>query len=97
LDRRRPVTIHRAFDGESVLLEHLRVDLRGAYVLVPEQFLDGADVGSIGQQVSGKGISKRVANGVLLDFQLSNGGANRFLEIRRIEVVSSTDAAKGID
>ena len=80
MGRRRPVTIHRDSDGESVLPEDVRVDLGGAYVLVPEQFLDGADVGSSGQQVGGEGMSKRVTASVFLDSQLSNRRANRLLD-----------------
>lgn len=48
LDCRRPVSINGAFHGESILSEDMRVDLRGAHVLVPEYFLDGADFGSVG-------------------------------------------------
>ena len=64
---RRPITIDRTFHRESILLEHMRLDLRGSHVLVPEQFLNRPDVGSIGQQVSGKGMPKRVTTGVLWD------------------------------
>jgi hypothetical protein len=91
------MTIDRAFDGESILPEDVRVDLRRPDILVPEEFLDGPDICSVRQQVRGEGVPKRVTTGVLLDSQLSNGGANRFLEIRRIKVVSSSGAAPRIN
>jgi len=34
----------------------MRIDHRRAHVLVPEEFLDGADVVTVLQQVSGRGI-----------------------------------------
>jgi hypothetical protein len=64
---------------------------------VPEQFLDGADVGPAGQQMGGEGMSKCVTTSVFLDSQLSNGRANRLLKIRRIKVVSSSGAAPRIN
>ena len=61
------VTIDWALHGEAILLEDMRLDLCRPHVLVPEQFLHRPDVRSVGQQVSGKGMSKRVTTGVLWD------------------------------
>ena len=74
----------------------MRVDLCGPHVLVPEQFLNRPDVRSIGQQVSGKGMTKRVTTGMLLDTQFTDYSANRFLQIRRIKVVSAAGATTRI-
>jgi len=40
---------------------------------VSQQFLDGANVGAVGQQMSGEGVAEGVAGGMLLNARLLNG------------------------
>ena len=46
--------------GHQVGERDLRVLLRGGEARVPEQFLDRAQVGAIGQQVGGIGVAEAV-------------------------------------
>ena len=48
-DRRDPCRVARspaewASDGTPTAIEHMGIDHRGAYVGMPQQFLDGSDV-----------------------------------------------------
>ena len=48
----------RAPNGESTTLDHMRVDLRGAYVRMAKLFLYGADIHATLEQVRGKGVAQ---------------------------------------
>src|ERR1700679_851729 len=47
-------------DGHQVDQRDLRVFLRGGKARVAQQFLDGAEVGAVGQQVGGVGVAEAV-------------------------------------
>src|SRR6476660_3089036 len=49
-----------AHHGARTLVEHVRVDLRGRDVRVPEQFLNHAQVGPILQQVARESVAQDV-------------------------------------
>ena len=50
--------VEGGFDGESAALEDVGVDHGGFYILVSEQFLYGADVVSVLEEVGGEGVPK---------------------------------------
>jgi len=47
------------------MLQHVRLDLGGLDVLVPQQFLHGPDVVAVLQQMGCKGVTKHVSGGAL--------------------------------
>jgi hypothetical protein len=51
----------------------VRVNHRGLHILVPQQFLHGADVITILKQVRGKAVAKGVAAYPFLDSGEANG------------------------
>lgn len=51
----------------ATAVQDMRIDHRGADVLVPEQLLDGADVVSRFEQMCSEGVTERVATHMLDD------------------------------
>jgi hypothetical protein len=47
-------------DAGWAAVEDVRVDLSRTHIIVAEQFLNGADVASIFQEVRGEGMAQRV-------------------------------------
>ena len=58
-------------DGPAV--EHVRVDHRGADVVVPQQLLHGPDVASVFQEVGGEGVPERVRRGAFAELRPTTG------------------------
>ena len=52
------LAVEWTFDGHSAALEDMCVDHGGFNILMPEQFLDGADVVSILKEMRCKGVTK---------------------------------------
>ncbi len=44
-------------DSHTVLNKHMGIDLSGANIFVPEQFLNGADIGAGSEQMGGEGMA----------------------------------------
>ena len=53
--------IHRAFDVVSPFVDHMGVDHGGFEVFVAEEFLYGADVVAVLEEMGGKGMAQGVA------------------------------------
>jgi len=62
-----PSIIQWAFDRHSPALEHMGVDHSGTDILVAEQFLDGANVAAVLEEVGGEGVSEGVATDAFFD------------------------------
>lgn len=85
------ITVHveRAAHGEAALVEDVGVEHRGFDVGVAKQFLDGADVIAVLQQVGGKAVAKGMwADG------FGDGGefgrfVNRFLHTVFVQMVAA--------
>jgi len=75
--------------GASV--EDVGVDHSSADVLVPQQFLHGADVVAIFQQVGGEGVAEGMGSDVLLDASELSRFADGLLEAALVEVVPAGD------
>jgi hypothetical protein len=50
--------VQGAWNALAALLQDVGVDHGGGHIVVPEQLLNGADVGAALQQVGGKGMTK---------------------------------------
>jgi len=55
-------------DGEAAALEDMGVDHGGFDVFVAEEFLDGADVVIVLQEMGGEGVTEGVGGNALLQF-----------------------------
>jgi len=64
---RRASAIEGAHDPQRAAVDDVRVDHRGAHVLVTEQGLDGADVRPGFEEVRGEAVAERVAGRALVD------------------------------
>jgi hypothetical protein len=74
----------------------MRVDHRGADVAVTEELLDGPDVVVVLEQVSGKGVSERVARGELGNTCGTDGVLHGALENGFVEMVAATLASEAV-
>ncbi len=86
------VRVERAADGEAAAIEDVGVDHRRADVLMAEQFLDGADIVAVFEEVGGERVAEGMAGDPFLNFGLTGGGADRFLERAAADVVAASDA-----
>jgi hypothetical protein len=89
--------VEGAADGEGPLAEDVGVDHGGADIGVAEEFLDGADVVAVLEEVGGEGVAEGVAVDALLDFGLAGGVGDGFLEGVLVAVVAAGEAGAGVD
>jgi hypothetical protein len=80
--------VEGGFYGESAALQYMSVDHGGFDVLMPEEFLDGADVVSVLEEVGGEGVSECVRGDVFVNFGGFGGGTDGFLQQAGVEVVA---------
>lgn len=66
----------------------MSIDHGGFDVFVPEEFLDGADVVAVLEEVGGEGVAEGVGGDVFVDVGGVGGGADGFLEEAGVEVVA---------
>lgn len=69
------------------------VDHGGFDALVAQQFLNGAEVVAVLQEVGGKGVAERVAANNLVDASSANGCFDRFLEAAFTDMVATNETA----
>jgi len=62
--------VEGAFDGGGASIENVGVDHGGFNVFVTKQFLDGADIVAIFQEVGGEGVSENVRGDMFVDASL---------------------------
>lgn len=72
--------IQRAAHPTTAAVQHVGVDLRGAYILVAEQFLYGTDVVAILDQVRSESVPQGVRAGSLADPGTPDGLAHGLLQ-----------------
>lgn len=75
----RPELVRRTLDGIPVQLQHVRIDLCRAHVVVPHQFLNRANVNSVGQQMCGERMPKCVAASGFVQLQFQHRRPHCFL------------------
>jgi hypothetical protein len=84
-------------DRASAAIENMGIYHGRAHVAVAEQFLDGPDVVAILQQVSREAVTKGMAACTFGEPACLNGGADRALDDRLVEMISSHGATLWID
>ena len=57
-------------DRLQILLDQLRIDLRGGNVAVAEHLLDGAQISAVFKQMGRKAVAERVRRDILFDVRL---------------------------
>ena len=82
----RSVLVQGAADGEAASVEDMGIDHCGFDVFVAEEFLDGADVVAILQQVGGEGVAKGMGADALGDASLAGGLFDGFVQTAGVEV-----------
>jgi hypothetical protein len=90
------VSIQGAVHGQAAALEDVGVDHGGAYVLVAEEFLDGADVVTGLEKVGSEGVTEGVAGDALLDFGPLRSPFDGALQAGGVEVMAAHFAAAGV-
>ena len=88
--------VEGAADGAGAASEDVGVDHGGADIGVAEEFLDGADVVAVFEQVGGEGVPEGVAVDALGDFGAAGGFGDGFLEGVLVAVVASGEAGAGV-
>src|SRR6266542_3437395 len=68
-------------------VEHVRVDLRGAHVAVPEELLDGSDIVPVLAQMGREGVTQCVRRGPLRDPGTADRTFHYALEHGLVQVV----------
>jgi hypothetical protein len=81
--------VEGAHDAQRPAVDDVRVDHRGAHVLVAEQGLDGADVGAGFEQVGGEAVAEGVAARALVDAGGPHGVLHGLLHRALVQVVEA--------
>jgi len=87
------LAIKRRFYRESAALEDVGVGHGGFDIFVPEQFLYGADVVSILEEMCGEGVSEGVGCDTFIYFYKASHLFDCFLNSRFMKVVSSNHSS----
>ena len=83
--------VEGGFDGESAALEDMGVDHGGFDILVSEEFLNGADIVSVLEEVGGEGVAKGVGGDLLVDACDFCGFTNGFLGNGFVKMMAADD------
>ena len=94
---RGPSVVERTANTEGAAVEHVGVDHGRADVVVTEQHLDRADVGSGFEQVRGEAVAEGVTGGAAVDARGDHGGAQRLLHGAFVQVMQHEAPGLGID
>lgn len=86
--------IKGGFDGKTTTLEYVGVDHSGADVFVAEEFLNGAYVVSVLEEVGGEAVSEGVTRDALLDACLAGSFFDGTLKSGWFEMVTTHDARR---
>ena len=89
--------IERGSDTEARAILHVGIDHCCAQVFVAEEFLHGADIAALFEEVCGERMPEGVAGGGFSDSCRSEGTFECALQRRFIDVVASDDCSNGID
>jgi len=87
-----PEIVERAGDALCPLLEDVGIDHGRLQIVVPEQLLDGADVGAALEQVSRKGMAEGVGGDVLRQARLAHGRFDGLVDHARVDMVTPRDS-----
>lgn len=93
---RVPSIIHGADHTHGPAIEHVGVDLGGGDVLVPQQFLDGADVVALLQQPRGEAVAEGVCLDRFVDVRFGYRQVEVFAQQGVVDVMAAPNARAGI-
>jgi len=88
--------VQRAADGEAALVEDMGVDHSGFDVGVAEEFLDGANVVAVLQEVGGEAVAEGVGADALGDAGELGGFVNGFLHAVFVQMVAALRPTAGV-
>lgn len=80
--------IQRTSYPSASTIEHMGINHRSFDIFVTKQFLDGADVVAILQEVSSEGMAEGVTTDPFCDFGTSDGLLKGFLESTFVQVIA---------
>lgn len=83
-------------DAPPAAVQHVRINHRGANIVVAQQLLDGANIVATGQQMRGEGVTKRMTRNALRQACFSNGLFDRPLNQRFIDVMTPLVSRLGV-
>ena len=89
--------IERTANTEGALIENVGIDHSGFEVFVPEEFLDGADIIAIFEQVGCEAMAQGMAAYFFVDLGGADGSFERSLECSVVEMMAANDLASGVD
>src|SRR5437870_1259056 len=90
-------SVRRARHRRRPAVEYMRIDHRGADVVVAQQFLDGADVAAVFEQMGGEGVSKRVRCSAFAEPRPPNSVEHGALQDRLVQVMTAALARSPVD
>ncbi len=73
--------IERTAHAEAGFIQNMGIDHGGGEVFMAEQFLDGADIVAVLEQMGGEAMAKGVAAGRFRNASRANGKFDRVLEV----------------
>lgn len=92
-----PKFVQRTGDAPPSLPYHVCINHGRLHVAVPEQVLDGADVGSAFQQVGGEGVTKRVHADPLCQTDVAGSRLDGLVDHAGINVMPAEDPGARIN
>src|SRR5205823_11777476 len=81
----------------ATLLKDVGVDQGGGNIVVPEQLLNGADVGAALKQVSGEGMPKGIGADVLCQTGTANRHLDGFVDNAGVNMMATGDTGTRVD
>ena len=72
----------------------MRINHRGFYAFVPQQFLDGEDILSPFKQIGGRGVAEYIRGNMFVDFCRSGYYANCFLYGSRADMKAMNNVVR---
>lgn len=88
--------IEGADDSQGTSIDDVGVDHGGAYVLVPEQRLDRADIGASLEEMRGEAVTESVARRAAVQARSMSGGFHHLLNRGLVDVVAYRLAGRRI-
>ena len=84
-----PSTIERAANAQWPLVEDVGIDHGGADIFVAEEFLDGANVVAVFEEMGGERVAEGVATGLFINTGQLDGLFDGTLQNRLMQVMTA--------
>ena len=89
--------VHGTANSRGAAVQDMSVDHGGLDVAVAEEFLDGADIVAVFEQVGGKGMAERVAASALRESGFKHSLVDCFLEKGFVEMIPTMPPCFAVD